>query len=133
MPYYGMPVGIELEEVGFSYNKEVITGLLREKYGFDGIVCTDWGLVTDAKIGDGAVFLAKAWGVEHLTPLERVKKILDAGVDQLGGEACPELIVQLVQSGQVPESRLDVSVRRLLREKFVLGLFDNPYLELHRC
>jgi beta-glucosidase len=129
MPYYGMPVGIGLEEVGFSYNKGVITGLLREKYAFDGIVCTDWGLVTDAIISDQAIFLARAWGVEHLSPLERVRKILDAGVDQLGGEACPELVVQLVLSNQVPESRLDVSVRRLLREKFILGLFDNPYLD----
>ena len=44
MPYYGMPVGTEYEEVGFGFNKSVITGLLRERYGFDGIVCTDWGL-----------------------------------------------------------------------------------------
>ena len=45
MPYYGMPVGTEYEEVGFGFNKSVLTGLLRERYGFDGIVCTDWGLV----------------------------------------------------------------------------------------
>ena len=48
MPYYGMPVGTEYEEVGFSFNRSVITGLLREQLGFDGIVCTDWGLVIDA-------------------------------------------------------------------------------------
>ena len=47
MPYYGMPVGTPLEEVGFGFNKDVITGMLRGKYGFDGVVCTDWGLVTD--------------------------------------------------------------------------------------
>ena len=47
MPYYGMPVGTPLEEVGFGFNKSVITGLLRGKYGFDGVVCTDWGLLTD--------------------------------------------------------------------------------------
>ena len=44
MPYYGRPVGTELEEVGFGFNRDVITGLLRERYGFDGVVCTDWGL-----------------------------------------------------------------------------------------
>ena len=48
MPYYGMPVGTEYEEVGFGFNKSVITGLLRERFGFDGIVCTDWGLISDA-------------------------------------------------------------------------------------
>ena len=50
MPYYGMPVGTEHEEVGFGFNNGVITGLLRERYGFDGVVCTDWGLLTDAVI-----------------------------------------------------------------------------------
>ena len=74
--------------------------------------------------------LARAWGVEELTPLERAKKIIDAGVDQFGGEGTPQLVVELVRSGQVTEARIDESVRRLLREKFVLGLFANPYLDL---
>lgn len=128
MPYYGMPVGTEYEEVGFGFNKSVLTGLLRERFGFDGIVCTDWGLVNDAAIF-GQPFPARAWGVEHLTPAERVLKILDAGADQFGGEACPELVVELVDSGAVSAERLDVSARRLLREKFVLGLFDNPFVD----
>ncbi|PTL73904.1 beta-glucosidase [Rathayibacter caricis DSM 15933] len=123
MPYYGMPVGTEHEEVGFGFNRSVITGLLRERFGFDGVVCTDWGLLTDADIlGDRHP--ARAWGVEHLTVPERMAKALDAGVDQFGGEAIPEVLVQLVRDGVVEEERLDVSVRRLLREKFVLGLFD---------
>ncbi|HZR44730.1 MAG TPA: glycoside hydrolase family 3 N-terminal domain-containing protein [Ktedonobacteraceae bacterium] len=128
MPYYGMPVGLPLEEVGFGFNKDVITGLLRERYGFNGIVCTDWGLLTDGEIA-GEPFPARSWGVEHLSIPEKAKKVLDAGVDQFGGEACPEVIVELVRSGQIPESRLDISVRRLLREKFLLGLFDQPYVD----
>lgn len=128
MPYYGMPVGTEFEEVGFGFNKSVITGLLRERYGFDGIVCTDWGLINDASVM-GQPFPARAWGVEHLTPRERMNKVLGAGCDQFGGEACPELLIDLVRSGEVTEERLDVSARRLLREKFVLGLFDHPYVD----
>ncbi len=128
MPYYGMPVGTPLEEVGFSFNKDVITGLLRDHYGFDGIVCTDWGLLTDADLG-GHPFPARAWGVEHLSRPDRAKKILEAGCDQFGGESCPDVIIELVRSGQVAESRIDASVRRLLREKFRLGLFDNPYVD----
>ncbi len=50
MPYYGMPIGTAHEEVGFGFNKDVITNLLRGHYGFDGIVCSDWGLVTDSTI-----------------------------------------------------------------------------------
>jgi beta-glucosidase len=129
MPYYGMPVGTKYEEKGFGFNKSVITGLLREKYGFEGIVCTDWMLLTGLTIMGREIIYAKAWGVEDLTPSERARLALEAGVDQFGGEMCPEIIVELVRSGQVPEARLDQSVRRLLREKFVLGLFDNPYLD----
>ncbi|MFB7891678.1 glycoside hydrolase family 3 protein [Microbacterium sp. NPDC056044] len=129
MPYYGMPVGTEYEEVGFGFNKGVLTGLLRERFGFDGIVCTDWGLVTDQPIM-GTDFAARAWGVEHLTPAERMVKILDAGADQFGGEHDPSLLLGLVRDGRVSEERLDVSARRLLREKFELGLFENPYVDV---
>jgi len=129
MPYYGMPVGTEHEEVGFGFNRSVITGLLRERYGFDGLVCTDWGLITDAEIL-GTPFPARAWGVEHLTPSERMMRVLDAGVDQFGGETCTALLVELVAAGEVAEERLDVSARRILREKFELGLFEQPFVDV---
>jgi beta-glucosidase len=129
MPYYGIPVGQTGEDVGFGYNKQIITGLLRGKYQFDGVVCTDWGLVSDMGIL-GIVFKpASAHGVEHLTIVERVAKILDAGCDMFGGEAIPDIVVDLVKSGQVSEERINISVKRVLKEKFRLGLFDNPYLK----
>ncbi|MFJ3764060.1 glycoside hydrolase family 3 N-terminal domain-containing protein [Streptomyces sp. NPDC090082] len=123
MPYYGQPVGTDWEEVGFGFNKGVITGLLREELGFNGIVCTDWGLLQEHSIF-GEAHEARAWGVEHLSVAERAAKALDAGADQFGGEECPEVIVELVGTGRISEERIDASVRRLLREKFVLGLFD---------
>jgi beta-glucosidase len=122
MPYYGMPVGTDLEEVGFSFNKQVITGLLREQLGYDGIGCTDWGVLSYT-----------CWGVEELTFEERMIKALDAGIDQFGGETTPEVLVSLVRSGAVAEARLDVSVCRLLREKFRLGLFENPFVDAERA
>ncbi|GAA1748923.1 glycoside hydrolase family 3 protein [Nonomuraea bangladeshensis] len=129
MPYYGMPVGAvhkgrAIEEVGFGFNKDVITGILREELGYDGVVCTDWQLVTDSPYSP-----ARAWGVEHLSRAERVARILDAGCDQLGGEECTDVLLALVEDGTVPESRLDESLARLLAVKFELGLFDNPYAE----
>jgi beta-glucosidase len=130
MPYYGMPVGTEYEEKGFGFNKQVITGLLRDKYKFDGIICTDWMLLTGFTFMGKTLIEAKAWGVENLTPSERMRTALDAGVDQFGGESCPDLLIALVKSGKVPESRIDQSARRILREKFVLGLFDHPYVDV---
>jgi beta-glucosidase len=128
MPYYGVPMGQTSENVGMSYNKDIITGLLRNTYHFEGVICTDWGLINDTKMGP-IVWPARAWGAESLTPIERVKKILDAGVDQFGGENCPELVIQLVKEGKLTEARIDSSVRRLLTQKFELGLFDNPFVE----
>jgi beta-glucosidase len=129
MPYYGRPVGEPVEEVGFGYNRDVITGLLRGRYGFDGVVCTDWALVSDTPMPDGSIWTAKAWGVEELSAEDRVAKIIDAGCDQLGGESIPEIVIGLVESGRVSEERVDGSARRLLRDKFRLGLFDNPTVD----
>jgi beta-glucosidase len=132
MPYYGIPTGQTSEDVAFSFNKDIITGLLRNKYKYDGVVCTDWGLITDSKMGP-VVWPARAWGVEKLTEEERVRKVIDAGVDQFGGENCPEHVVNLVMNEKVSEQRIDESVRRLLRQKFVLGLFDNPYIDVEKA
>ncbi|SHH98440.1 beta-glucosidase [Chryseolinea serpens] len=132
MPYYGVPTDQTSENVAFSFNKDIITKLLREKYKYDGVVCTDWGLITDAKMGN-VVWPARAWGVENLSEKERVLKVINAGVDQFGGESVPEHVVALVKDGQLSEKRVDESVRRLLRQKFELGLFDNPYVDVDKA
>ncbi|WP_432840404.1 glycoside hydrolase family 3 protein [Dactylosporangium sp. CA-092794] len=132
MPYYGMPVGTEYEEVGFAFDRAVITGLLREELGFDGIVCTDWAIVTDSAML-GQTVPARAWGVERLGVLDRVQRVIDAGCDQFGGESVPELVVRLVEEGRVSEERIEASARRLLRQKFELGLFDNPFADPDRA
>jgi beta-glucosidase len=133
MPYYGMPIGLELdgdriEEVGFGYNKQILTGLLREQLGYDGVICTDWGLITGTVVF-GKPLPARAWGVEHLSELDRLVKIIDAGADQLGGEARTDLLRQAVEQGLISQPRLDESARRLLIVKFQLGLFDDPFVD----
>jgi len=129
MPYYGIPMGQTSENVGFGYNKDIVTGLLRNKYHFDGIVCTDWALVTDGKVFGYTLKPASAHGVENLTAKQRVEKIINAGADMFGGEALPNLVIELVKEGKLSEKRIDSSIRRILKEKFRLGLFDHPYLD----
>ena len=124
MPYYGIPVGQTSEDVGLAFNREIITDLLRDSLGFDGVVCTDWGITSDSKVKE-----ASAWGMEQYTPGERIRKVIEAGCDQIGGDFVPELIVELVEGGQITEERINISVRRILRDKFRLGLFDNPYVD----
>ena len=113
MPYYGVPVGQTNEDVAMGYNKMILTDLLRDELGFTGVVCTDWGIVS-----------SRAWGVEGLSIRERYKKSIDAGVDQYGGESDPEHIIDMVNSGELTLERIDQSVRRILLNKFELGLFE---------
>lgn len=128
MPYYGAPMGQTDEDVAMAFNKAIITGLLREKYGYDGVVCADWSVLTDHQLPN-TIWPARAWGVEHLSEAECVLKALEAGVNQFGGESCAHYVVDLVRSGRLSEARVDQSVRRLLRLKFALGLFDNPFVD----
>jgi beta-glucosidase len=100
MPYYSRPIGTEYPPVAFAFNKPIITGLLQEELGFEGIVLSDWYLITDHVLS-GEALPARAWGVEHYSELERTQDVLDAGCDQFGGEVRPELLVQLVEEGKV--------------------------------
>ena len=130
MPYYGRPVGTELEPVGFGFNREVITGLLRGRYGFDGVVCTDWAprhRPADARrLGLGGEGLGRRGARRRRAALP----------DHRGGlrparrrARCPSSSSQLVEAGRISEARIDESARRILRDKFRLGLFDDPYVD----
>ena len=135
MPYYTISYNIDPsgKNVGNSYNKYIITDLLREKYGYDGVVCTDWNITKDNNAIEA--FDGKCWGVETLTEAERHYEVIKAGVDQFGGnnEAKPlaeafELAV--VKYGRErAEARFRLSARRLLLNIFRVGLFENPYLD----
>ncbi len=128
MPYYGIPVGQTDEDIAMGFNQDIITGLLREKYHYDGLVCTDWGLITDV-VTPKFTWPARAWGVEELSEVERTAKIINAGCDMFGGESCPQYLVAAVNDGLVSTERLNQAVRRSLKLKFRLGLFDNPFVD----
>jgi beta-glucosidase len=119
MPYYSAPKGKEFEEVGFSYNKAIIQDLLRGKLGFKGIVNSDTGPID-----------MMPWGVEKLTIQERYQKAVLAGVDIFSGTADPTLLLETVKKGLITEGRINESIARLLKEKFALGLFENPYVDV---
>lgn len=125
MPYYGVPKGQVEEEVGFAFSKEIIQDLLRDSLGFDGVVATDWGIISDMPVKT-----ASAWGVEHLSERDRMKKVLEAGCDVFGGDYNVGHIIDLVNDREISMDRLDLSVGRVLRDKFRLGLFDDPYVDI---
>lgn len=118
MPYYAIPIGTKYEEVGFSYNKSIINDLLRVKMGFKGIINSDTGPID-----------MMPWGVENLTIPERYQRAIECGVDLFAGTADPAVLLETVKNGLVTEVRINESVARLLKEKFELGLFENPYVD----
>jgi beta-glucosidase len=122
------------ENVGGSYSKWLIQQQLRDEAKFEGVACTDWHITYDMKVLDSPIG-GKPWGVEQLSVAERHYKILQAGVDQFGGnnEIGPVLeAYQMWSKDQGEESareRLELSARRLLLNVFRVGLFENPYLD----
>ncbi|TDB65894.1 glycoside hydrolase family 3 protein [Arundinibacter roseus] len=119
MPYYAKPIGTEYEEIAFAYNKTILKDLLRGKMGFKGIINSDTGPIE-----------MMPWGVENLSILERYQKAIECGVDLFSGTADPTLLLETVKKGLVTEARIDESVTRLLWEKFELGLFENPFVDV---
>lgn len=140
MPYYTISYGLDQkygENVGNSYSKYLIQDLLREELGYEGVVCTDWGITHD--IGEAEeTFAGKCWGVEHLTEAQRHCKALEAGVDQFGGNNKVAPVMEAYRmlcekyGTEAADARFRRSAYRLLLNIFRTGLFENPYLDLEK-
>jgi beta-glucosidase len=137
MPYYTISVNQDIkngESVGNGYSKYIITDLLRNKYNYDGVVCTDWG-ITGIEGAKPDIFAGKPWGVEKLNIAERHYKVLMSGVDQFGGNNDAKPVLEAYQIGvkeygeAFMRKRFELSAVRLLLNMFRVGLFENPYLD----
>ena len=138
MPYYTISLNQDTknnENVGNAYNKYIINDLLRKKYGYDGVACTDWS-ITGEETQIANFVGGKPWGVNHLTIAQRHYKILMAGVDQFGGNNQAKPIIEAYAMGvkehgeKKMRARMEQSAVRLLRNIFRVGLFENPYLDV---
>ena len=118
MPYYGIPIGQTNEDVAMAYNEYILTDLLREELGFSGVICSDWGIIT-----------GRHWGVDELSIADRYEKSINAGIDQYGGETETSYLIKLIKENIISEGRINESVKRILVNKFELGLFDEPYVD----
>ena len=137
MPYYTISVNQDTkngENVGNGFSKYIVTDLLRNKYQYDGVVCTDWG-ITGNEGAKPDIFAGKSWGVEKLTIAERHYKVMMAGVDQFGGNNDAKPVLEAYQMGvkdngaAFMRKHFEQSAVRLLLNIFRVGLFENPYLD----
>ena len=133
MPYYTISYGQGSEKVANAYDPDIISRQLRQEQNYDGVVCTDWAVTADYK--HPGIHGGKPWGVESLSVAERHYKALMAGVDQFGGNYDKQPVLEAYQMGvkehgkQWMDERMRTSARRLLRNIFRTGLFENPYLD----
>ena len=124
MPYYGVPIGQQYlpNDVGMAFSKGILTELLRNNLGFNGYVNSDTGIIG-----------GRAWGLEDKSVDEQIVIAIEAGTDVLSGFNNNKQILNLVTGGKLSVDRVDLSVQRLLREQFQLGLFENPYVDPNRA
>lgn len=133
MPYYTICYNQTSENVANGYNRDIITRMLRDSVGYDGVVCTDW-IVTGDYVHPG-IHGGKPWGVENLTVAERHYKALMAGVDQFGGNDDIVPVLEAYRMGvkehgrKWMDARMRKSAGRLLTNIFRTGLFENAYLD----
>jgi beta-glucosidase len=137
MPYYTISYNQDnknKENVGNAYNAYLINDLLRGTYGFEGVVCTDWGVTKDNRAVNS--FGTTPWGVESLAEAERHYKAIMAGTDQFGGNNDKGPVVEAYNLGvkehgeEFMRQRFEQSAVRLLLNIFRAGLFENPYLDV---
>lgn len=145
MPTYALPdgnitiAGITLEQVAAGFSKTLLTDLLRGKYGFEGVILSDWGITSDCDancrngtppgVAPSFIGFGTPWGMEDATKAERYVKAVTAGMDQFGGVTEAPYLTQAVQRGQLTEARINASARRILVQKFKQGLFEHPFVD----
>lgn len=103
-------------------SKRMLRDVLRRELGFEGFVLADYA---------GAEDLHRSHGISASLE-ESLYRSITAGIDLLpsGGSEYTELVVDLVEEGELSEARIDESARRILRAKFELGLFEDPYVDV---
>ncbi|MBP2457347.1 beta-glucosidase [Clavibacter michiganensis] len=144
MPTYSILKDLDLgdgviEQVGANHNEYLLQDLLRGRFGFDGVITSDWGIANDCPEAcrenrPPAFFVGPwgagmPWGVEDLTLPARYASAIQAGVDIIGGSDQPQHILQAVEQGLLTEARVIEAGQRVLQQKFELGLFEDPYVD----
>ncbi len=119
-----MPSYNEIDGVPSHVNKWLLERVLRKEWGFKGYVVSDYYAIP------------QLMDLHHVAgdKAEAARLALEAGIDiELPDPDCFRMLVQLVKEGRVSEAAVDKAVMRNLRAKFLLGLFENPYVDPDRA
>ncbi len=122
--YTFMAAHNELNGVPCHGNKWLLTDILRKEWNFGGFVVSDWMDIERLHVTQKVA----------PTPKDAVKMAVDAGMDMhMHGPEFLEPLAELVRAGEIPESRIDEACKSILKAKFLVGLFDDPYANLEKA
>jgi len=115
-----MPAYHELDGVPAHVNKYFLQNILRDDFGFQGVVVSDYYAITELQTRHRVSF----------DKADSARQSLEAGVDmELPDPDTYLMIVEQVKAGKISEETLNKAVSNVLRSKFQLGLFENPYVD----
>ena len=144
MPTYSILENVTLdgqrtEQVGAGFNKQLLLRLLRGKYGFQGVILSDWAITNDcdeychngmpAGQRPTPAHIGMPWGVIDMPRVDRFAKAINAGVDQVGGTEDVNTLLESATAGKISEARMKDATSRILEQKFAIGLFEDPYVD----
>ncbi len=116
--YTFMAAHNELNGVPCHANSFLLTDILRNEWGFDGFVVSDW------------MDIERLYQTQKVaaSPKEAIKMSVNAGMDMhMHGPDFIEPIEEMIKNGEMSESRIDESCRKILKAKFLVGIFNNPF------
>ena len=126
MPYYSVPLALDMENSAIG-SKAALQDLLREQMGFEGIIQTDWGMIWAIQEGLGTMTGEEVSDEEAI-----IIGVTQSRVDGIGGESIRliDQMEELTAEGKIDEDILTAAATRIVKAKFELGVFENPYCDV---
>lgn len=126
MPYYSVPLALDMENSAIG-SKAALQDLLREQMGFEGIIQTDWGMIWAIQEGLGTMTGEEVSDEEAI-----IIGVTQSRVDGIGGESIRliDQMEEMTDEGKIDEAILTAAATRIVKAKFQLGVFENPYCDV---
>ncbi|HOQ62352.1 MAG TPA: glycoside hydrolase family 3 N-terminal domain-containing protein, partial [Clostridia bacterium] len=129
MPYYSVPLALDMENSAIG-SKATLQDLLRSEMGFEGIIQTDWGMIWAIQEALGTMTGEEVSDEEAI-----LIGVTQSRVDGIGGESIRliDYMEEYTVDGKIDEAILTAAAARIVKVKFEMGVFENPYCDVEHA